>query len=119
MSDEPTTLIEELDIALAVGGLSPAQEAIIRTASHRIAELEAEKESYLSQLAHANLSIKQLESGMNELADKWREQRPAIEKCEDVPGLLADDLDELRSKRNVGQEILDSINELKNNDHRS
>ena len=44
MTDEnqvPVSLVEEIEIMLAVGGLSPAQHATFRKAAERIRELEA------------------------------------------------------------------------------
>lgn len=53
--DEPVTLFEEIEIVLAVGGLSPAQEAIVRKAAARIEELKAKLEIQKANASNARL----------------------------------------------------------------
>jgi hypothetical protein len=54
----PATMIEQIEIMIAVGGLSPAQEVTFKGAAKHIEELEAE---YVNKLMDKNDIIKELE----------------------------------------------------------
>ena len=106
MTDEnqvPVSLVEEIEIMLAVGGLSPAQYATFRKAAARIAELEAACSSCYDAQQRAQEEVERLHHKYEALAAKMDElyddpkvgigKKNAYDCIDELRALLEDDDD--------------------------